>query len=236
LKETVLRETVSVLDGTHPRLRLGDFVRGLPGDTDFDSMRLPPNTPTGELPDGWTYLGDGWTVVYYLTRAAGIERQTYIDAFHASRYAMSAGELDHEPSQRLVSVLTDLKQLGVRLIMQTNSSDDSGWPTLRYLGLDSLFDDYVFTAGKPAGMATLFGQLRERYGIDPSGVVSVGDHPWNDVAAARELGGRSLLISPFSGLSEIGFEPRIRTVTELADTLAALATATRGRVSTYTPN
>ena len=151
-KEMVLRETLRVLDGTHPDLRLGEFVRGLPGESDFDSMQLPPNTPTGDLPGEWTYLGDGWTVVYYLTRAARIEREAYVGAFHASRHAMSAGELDHAPSPRLQAVLMQLKQVGVRLVMQTNSSEDSGWPTLRYLGLDSVFDDYVFTAEKPSGM------------------------------------------------------------------------------------
>jgi FMN phosphatase YigB (HAD superfamily) len=235
-KETVLRETLTVLDGTHPSLRLGDFVRGLPGEEDFDSIQLPPDTPTGELPNEWTYLGDGWTVVYYLTRAARIERQTYIDAFHASRYAMSSGELDHAPSVRLRTVLMELKQVGIRLVMQSNSSEDSGWPTLRYLGLDSVFDEYVFTAEKPAGMGALFARLREGYGIDPAMVLSVGDHPWNDIAAARELGGQSLLISPFAGLSGTGFEPRIRTVSELADALAALAATTRDRLSTFNPN
>lgn len=218
-KEAILQETMAILNGTHPTLRLGDFVRGVPGEDGFESLQLPAETPTTAIPDGWTYLGDGWTVVYYLTRTALIERQVYIDAFHASRYAMSAGKLNHAPSRRLRTVLQKLRAIGVRLVMQTNSSEDSGWPTLRYLGVDSLFDEYLFTAEKPAGMASLFERLYDRHGISPETVLSVGDHPWNDIAAAREQGGRSLLISPFPALPHLGFEPRIQTVDELADLL-----------------
>jgi len=227
-REEIRSLAMAILDGDHREIRMGEFVRGTPGTDRFERLTLEEHRRVQE--NGWTYLGDGWTVVHYLTRGFGIPREAYIDAFHASRYAMSRGELSFVPSPLWRPTFDRLRAGGVYLVMQTNSSEDSGLPTLEYLGIADRFDEYIYSAGKPAGMDVVFRRLQEERGIAAERILSVGDHPWNDIDSARNLGGRTLLISPFTGLRSTGFEPRIHGEDDLLAVLMRIGDErSRGR-------
>ncbi|MFW5642552.1 MAG: HAD family hydrolase [Alkalispirochaeta sp.] len=216
-RDEVRSLATAILDGVHQEIRMGEFVRGTPGTEQF--ARLVPEEYRDIGENGWTYLGDGWTVVHYLTRSYGIPRELYIEAFHQSRYAMSRGELPFVPSPLWRETFDRLRAAGVFLVMQTNSSEDSGIPTLEYLGIADTFDEYIYSAEKPTGMEMVFRRLREERGVEAERILSVGDHPWNDIDSARRLGGRTLLISPFRGFDSAGFEPRIHGEDELLSVL-----------------
>jgi FMN phosphatase YigB (HAD superfamily) len=146
----------------------------------------------------------------------------FVEAFHLSRYQLSAGKLEYSPSPGLPAVLGRLREQGVYLVMQTNSSEDSGIPTLQFLGLDGLFDEYIYQAEKPRGMEGLFRRLERDRNIDAGQILSVGDHIVNDVDAAERLGGQALLVSPFRGLRSNGTVHRVHTVDELVARLERL--------------
>lgn len=224
--EDLWGRTRTILDGGDHEIRLGSFVRGEPGTDTLEVREVEvayETTANAEVDATWTYLGDAWTVVYYLTRPLTIERDTYIDAFHSSRYAMSEGRLDHVPSARLRDALERLRSAGIYLVMQTNSSESSGRPTLEFLGLDTVFDEYIYSAGKPDGMEHLLRRLESEQEIHPHEVLSIGDHLWNDIVAARKHGAHSLLISPFPGLKTDRSIPRVHTEDEMIAILLNIA-------------
>lgn len=226
--EEILAETLAILEGRHPIIGLGSFVRGEAGTSTFEIEGDPSVSPES-YKDGWTYLGDAWSVVYFLARSRKIPRHVFIDGFHRSRYALAAGELSYLPTARLRDALERLRTNDIYTVMQTNSSEDSGWPTLEFLGVDSVFDEYIFNAEKPRGMGELFDRLERRLGIPADSIVSVGDHPWNDIVSAQQRGGRAIFITPFSGFPRERFSPRIDTIDEMVDLMNLMTPVERSK-------
>lgn len=222
----ILVETRAILDGRHPEIGLGSFVRGIAGTPTFEIERKRSASPES-FGDGWMYLGDAWSVVYFLARQRDIPRQVFIDGFHASRYALAEGKLSYLPTARLRDALEYLRSNDIYTVMQTNSSEDSGWPTLEFLGIDTIFDEYIFNAQKPVGMSELFDRLEGEQGIPVESIVSVGDHPWNDVVSSQRRGGRSLFISPFTGFPRGWFSPRIDTINEMIEVMYSMTPVER---------
>jgi len=220
--EELSRETDAVLTGDHSQIPMGSFVRGLPGSASLEVVELDTTQPSVTIPverDGeppWDYLGDVWSVVVFLAQRHSIDRKFFIDAFHQSRFALSEGRLKFKPLLDLPRILNELRSAGIYLVMQTNSSDRSGAPTLQYLGLDRSFDEYIYDAEKPPGMERLFRRLSAELGVEAGQILSVGDHILNDVDASLRLGGQALLISPLPSLRSNGHYPRVHTLEELA--------------------
>lgn len=219
--ETVFRETQAIITGVHPVIPFGSFARGQLGTDDFELV-VDDTVLRETLGRDWFYLGDAWTVVYYLLQGREIPHELFVRAFHQTRYALSEGKLGYVPSPRLGDALEHLRRNGIHTVMQTNSEEESGWETLEFLGVEASFSQYIFRAGKPTGMEDLFRRLSEEMDIPPESIVSIGDHPWNDFVSAEKIGGRPLLISPFSGFPRDRFLPRVDTVDELIDTLYSM--------------
>ncbi len=91
--------------------------------------------------------------------------------------------------------LEDLTERGVRLAVVSNWSERLTG-ILDGLGLSRYFEQVVISAvvGATKPDRALFLHATAALGVDPSGVLHVGDHPVNDVAGARRAGLSALLL------------------------------------------
>jgi putative hydrolase of the HAD superfamily len=108
----------------------------------------------------------------------------------------------HEPSLRLPAATTDVliaaRKRGWRLGVLTNGPPDVQARKAAALRLDSLVDAVVFAhdcgtrVGKPAREP--FHTILARLGAPPASSIFVGDDPWCDIAGARGVGLRAILL------------------------------------------
>lgn len=215
-----------ILSGAHPTLRLGEFIRPDPSALPVSSV--PYAEVVREHPDprlaGFVLLWDTWTAVYAVTVDLAVSRETYIASFHEARTALSAGELSYEPSQDLIEALEQLRRDGRRLLLHTNSGEDSGWSTLQFLGLDTVFDEYLFSAAKPDGMTErLLGMMAV---AAPHRIASIGDHYYNDIEPALRLGATTVLVSHVAPPDGVVLDGWLPDPTALARVLGVVASRT----------
>ena len=69
--------------------------------------------------------------------------------------------------------------------------------------------------------AEIFRRALERAGVRPDQALHAGDHPLKDVAAARRVGMRSVLVE-HGARRDRGWTPRVGSLTELAELVEAL--------------
>jgi len=108
----------------------------------------------------------------------------------------------HQPqlwlSHGAVTVLESLRGAGCRLALLTNGPPSVQASKVRALGLEALVDHVVYANdhaenGKPAPEP--FVETLSRLAVDAHDAVMVGDDPVNDVAGARAVGLRTILLA-----------------------------------------
>jgi putative hydrolase of the HAD superfamily len=94
------------------------------------------------------------------------------------------------PFHGAADILHRLRDKGIRLALVTNGR---GWfqtGNIRALGIESYFDAILISewegVAKPS--PEIFHRALDRLGVEPAEAVFVGDHPVNDIAAARAVG------------------------------------------------
>jgi FMN phosphatase YigB (HAD superfamily) len=108
-----------------------------------------------------------------------------------------------------------------QLILFSNSlSGPDAEALLARLDIEDLFHEVRFEAGKPIGMKERIRLLTEETGVSPESIVSIGDHPWNDLYPAREAGAHTVLVSPYADLDRPEWSHRVPGVEELLTLLS----------------
>jgi HAD superfamily hydrolase (TIGR01549 family) len=92
-----------------------------------------------------------------------------------------------EPFPKIIDLLTDLKDRGVRLGLVTGKGPKSAWISLHRFGMADIFE--LVEAGDPDGPRKVEGirHILAQWQMEPSEVVYIGDAP-SDVTAARTAG------------------------------------------------
>jgi len=112
--------------------------------------------------------------------------------------------------------LATLRAAGLRVGLVSNSSRDVQ-DFARHHGLDVDAGISSFHHGRTKPHASIFRAVLELLGVEPPEAAMVGDTIADDIEGARALGMQAILVDR-EGLHP-GFEPRIKSLGELADLL-----------------
>ncbi|MBW7455376.1 HAD family hydrolase [Paenibacillus sepulcri] len=232
-----IAEAITVLEGRHP-VKPGMFYDSL-NDIVFeqDGMSVtnklswggerldkqPGQEPGTELPAADIhYIGDEWGIITVLARRMELTDEQRRAAFLAVREEMIAvGGI--EPHEHLISALKRLNIPNFRKILITNAPAPTGFAFVSHLGLDGLFDSYIFDGGKPELLTGHMHGWMQREELTFEEVVSIGDNAWNDLYPVKREGGRTVWVSRYDSLHENLWDLRVRSMDELAMFLERLA-------------
>jgi FMN phosphatase YigB (HAD superfamily) len=141
---------------------------------------------------------DAWGAACGLAqRCHGVSLDVTEAAFRAARQDMLDPECELEVVTPLVAALSALRGT-VRVLLATNSPRPGLGELLDRMGVADAFDDLVPGAAKPDGLRRLLPRelgrdLRDR----PWRLFSLGDHYYNDLAPAVEIGAAAGYIDRF---------------------------------------
>lgn len=166
-------------------------------------------------------LADAWSVSFAVIRLFDLPVEARRETFYRVRSWMLTRLAPHAPLNGALGASRLYK------ILQTNSPLDTGLEFIHALLDPESFHEIHCDAEKPRGLHALITRLLND-GVHPEEILSVGDHPWNDLKPARDLGCRTALISPYAGMPHGPWDLRLTTLDELAQLVQA---AGRGRRS-----
>ncbi|ADU93917.1 HAD family hydrolase [Geobacillus sp. Y412MC52] len=152
--------------------------------------------------DRFFSIGDLWWVPSSIGRHYGLTNEDTYAAFLETREWMMGPEFKMNGAPRLAETLAELREKAV-LVLMTNSPESDSEAILRKLGLADAFDHKIFRAAKPMKTAAHLEAIRARFGVDYRQMLCVGDNIGNDIAPARRLGCRTMLIDTY-GLAKQG--------------------------------
>ncbi|HVM02031.1 MAG TPA: HAD family hydrolase [Acidimicrobiales bacterium] len=154
-------------------------------------------------------------------RLIGRQSQDASDA-HSRHYEPLKQEIRAFP--RAAELLRELARRGARVVLATSSDEEDLARLREAIGADDAVEDAVSKGdvahSKPA--PDIFRAALEKFGLDPSRTLVVGDTPW-DVAAAAELGLSTVCVltggATRQQLEEAGAVAVYEDVAELLDRL-----------------
>lgn len=98
------------------------------------------------------------------------------------------------PFEHLIEILNVLKECNITLGMITNGYGQFQMANIKALDIEKYFDTILISEweGIKKPNPLIFKRATERLGVKPNQCLFVGDHPANDVKAAKELGMKSI--------------------------------------------
>lgn len=98
------------------------------------------------------------------------------------------------PFEHLIEILNILKECNITLGMITNGYGQFQMANIKALDIEKYFDTILISEweGIKKPNPLIFKRATERLGVKPNQCLFVGDHPANDVRAAKELGMKSI--------------------------------------------
>lgn len=233
--EKTIARAYSILDGSGP-VRLGylyDPERRVfyrqeelqpVSCCDWDGTALDLEADPGQA---LTYLGDPWTIAQLMAHHHGVPVEEGRVAFEEVRKEMLTEAYRIVKHAGLFDAIGKLRDK--RLLLMTNSPLPTGREFVDFLGAEQVFDEIHYDGKKPAGISALVeGLLAD--GFAPHEILSIGDHPWNDLHPVRRAGGHTCLISGHQHDDATPWSASVASVDELAaflEELHAQAEATR---------
>ncbi|WP_185806910.1 HAD family hydrolase [Bacillus salinus] len=138
-------------------------------------------------------VGDLWWIPNAIGRHYGLGREETYEAFLKTREYMMTPEFVMKENKEFVSTLEKLSQTK-KLVLLTNSPQPDSEVIVSKLGLSDVFDHKIFNGKKPVHTLQHFKAIQEKYSIDYTNILSVGDNYINEILPARELGCPTILI------------------------------------------
>ncbi len=147
----------------------------------------------------------------------------------ATAYSDSFFDYPPRPHPEGVAVLRGLQALGLKLGLISNTGMTPGVSFRRFLAEHGMLEYFAaLTFSDEVGMAKpspqIFSLTLDELGATPAEAVHVGDHIFNDVAAARKCGLKTVWIEGFSARpdpTDSAARPDI-TISDLKDTISAI--------------
>jgi|SRR5690606_7973794 len=170
---------------------------------------------TEALQDGsvpLVYLGDPWGIAQLIAIKKGISPAIREQAFTDVRLEMLEKAYCISKRTDLFDEISKLE--GRRLILMTNSPLPTAQEFVDFMELNEVFDEFHFDGNKPHGIKALFEGLVEE-GYEPHEILSVGDHPWNDLYPVHQAGGQTCLISEYKHDDATEWTVSVETIDEL---------------------
>lgn len=168
-------------------------------------------------------IEEGMRQVGYSEAEAASLAAASFDHFHQHRHAVT-------PYEEVIEMLSKLKSRGYLVGALSNGNAD-----IQRTPLAPWFDfqynaDSVGTA-KPHPL--MFEKALQHAGVTPAETVHIGDHPINDIRAARDLGIHTLWVNPegHQYLDEVEADLSLQSIAEIPAAIARLEQASRERAS-----
>lgn len=179
------------------------------------------------------YLGDPWGIAQLMAVKKEIPLEVLKKAFIDVRAEMLT-------EAYCIIKRTDLfeeigKLQNKRTILMTNSPLPTGQEFVDFLGIGNVFDEFYFDGKKPHGIKELFSKLLSE-GHQPHEILSIGDHPWNDLHPVHKAGGHTCLISKYEHQDETSWSVSVKSIDELVEVIRNLneeAAAANGKEEAY---
>ncbi|KZE93085.1 Phosphoglycolate phosphatase [Geobacillus stearothermophilus] len=162
---------------------------------------LYPGAVTIDL-DRFFSIGDLWWVPSSIGRHYGLTNEDTYAAFLETREWMMGPEFTMKGAPGFAETLAELREK-TALVLMTNSPEPDSEAILRKLGLADVFHYKIFQAAKPVKTVAHLEAIRARFGVEYKQMLCVGDNIGNDIAPARRLGCRTMLIDAY-GLAKPG--------------------------------
>lgn len=161
--------------------------------------------------DELTYIGDPWSIATYMAKREALDMNVVSRAFNEVRSEMLTIENKINANDTLVECL---QQMDCYKILMTNTALPSGEEFVSHLGLSNCFDEIHYDGQKPNGMHDLLKTLIKK-GYHPEQMISIGDHPYNDLHPLHALGGFTCLISQYPHADETEWSEEVNSIEEL---------------------
>ncbi|ALA68793.1 haloacid dehalogenase [Geobacillus stearothermophilus 10] len=152
--------------------------------------------------DRFFSIGDLWWVSSSIGRHYGLTNEDTYAAFLETREWMMGPEFKMNGAPGLAETLVELHEKAA-LVLMTNSPEPDSEAILWKLRLADVFHHKIFQAAKPMKTAAHLEAIRARFGVDYRQMLCVGDNIGNDIAPARRLGCRTMLVDTY-GLAKQG--------------------------------
>jgi FMN phosphatase YigB (HAD superfamily) len=170
----------------------------------------------------YIYGGDAWSIMNIFTNRLQVTEEQRRIAFNKVRKEMLVGQEPIILSKKLVEVISSLDMLK-RKVLMTNTHTESGHEFIQTLQISTLFDEIYLDSKKPLGIQEVIKSLLIREDLQPHEILSIGDHPWNDLLPAKKLGCRTLLISPYELVGKTQWDLAVSSSDEMADVLEKIS-------------
>ncbi len=170
------------------------------------------------------FLGDSWSVVNIIRMRLGLEDS--LQAFEKIRREITHESFDLTINKALIDTIKSLRKNGLKTFLYTNTpAEFQAVELIERLGFDIRTDFNSVECGiqKPYGLALRLPKLMEQEGLEAHEILTIGDHSFNDLSPVKEVGGNTLLISPYEIHDNIQWDLRLSKLEELQEFLADLA-------------
>lgn len=139
-------------------------------------------------------VGDMWWVPSTIGRHMGLGAEDTQESFLETREYMKGPEFKMNPVEGFKELLYDLRDLGVDLVLLTNSPEPDSEAILGKLGISEVFSKKIFNGRKPSKTVKHFKILAEEFQADFNQMLSVGDNWLNEILPATDLGMPTIFI------------------------------------------
>ncbi|AQQ55469.1 HAD family hydrolase [Planococcus lenghuensis] len=155
------------------------------------------------------YIGDPWGIAHLVAKKKEIPPSVGVKAFYDVRAEMLT-------EAYCISKRTDLfeeiqKLENKHLILMTNSPLPTGQEFVDFLEINDTFDEFFYNGKKPRGIEMLLEKLTEQ-GYQPHEILSIGDHPRNDLYPVHRAGGHTCLISQYAHEDTTAWSASVKSV------------------------
>ncbi|TWT13279.1 HAD family hydrolase [Planomicrobium sp. CPCC 101079] len=169
------------------------------------------------------YIGDPWGIAHLMGIKNNIAEETMKKAFEDVRAEMLMAAYC---IIKRTDLFDEIKKLeNKKAILMTNSPLPTGQEFVDFLEIGDVFDEYYFNGKKPHGIQALMDKLFDE-GYQPQEILSIGDHPWNDLYPIHKAGGHTCLISQYEHNDATRWSASVKTIDELVDIVRQLNEAT----------
>ncbi len=171
--------------------------------------------------EAYSFLGDAWSILQLIARAFCIAPERRSQAFLAIREHMISNntlELDDD----LRETIAQMNRQGITLYLFTNTPQEGAIRFVQALGLQDIIPNIEFGINKPYGLRDRLPKIVEKAGCAKH-VVSIGDHSFNDLSPAKQIGAKTILVSPYAVYDGITWNERLSTLQQLNQLLRTIS-------------
>lgn len=159
------------------------------------------------------YLGDAWALVTFIGESLGLLAGERRD----SVYRMTRKRMEERGMGGSEALKTAIQELVhyYDVILMSNSYEETALELLKQLGYDQVFPTIISSANKPFDFIKKLDEFNPSILEHPEGVLSIGDHAYNDLMPIRERGGLTVWLNPFKNVFRPACNRELSTLDDL---------------------